>query len=96
MASARSTARSVEELPFFITNEKPLPEAPLAAGPPPLFDAGSFSDWMTEVFKENENDVLDKLSRVGKDDDMKKMVRHETIPAPASPQRQMPVRAPMP
>lgn len=83
MASARSTSRSVEELPFFITNEKPLPEAPLAAGPPPLFDAGSFSDWMTEVFKENENDVLDKLSRVGKDDDMKKMVRQRFLLLPA-------------
>jgi hypothetical protein len=83
MASARSTSRSVEELPFFITNEKPLPEAPLAAGPPPLFDAGSFSDWMTEVFNENENEVLDKLNRVGKDDDMKKMVRQRSLRLPA-------------
>ena len=50
------------------------PEAPLSASPPPLFDAGSFSNWMTEVFTdEHVETVLDKLSSVPGDDDMAKM-----------------------
>ncbi len=72
MSSSRSRTDDVPYQPF----EPPMPEAPLSAGPPPLFDVQSFSDWMTEVFtKEHEDKVFDKLNSVGKDDDMKKMVR---------------------
>ena len=50
------------------------PEAPLDAGPPPLFDVMSFSQWVTRVFtEEHENAILDKLSGMPADDDNAKM-----------------------
>ena len=51
----------------------PLPEAPLSAGPPPLFDVANFENWMSEVFEDGSDAVLSKLDRVPSDDDMSKM-----------------------
>ena len=49
-------------------------EAPLSAGPPPLFDVTSFSKWVTDVFTEDHDDeVLDKLAAMDASDDMAKM-----------------------
>lgn len=49
-------------------------EAPLSAGPPPLFDVTSFSRWVTDVFtEEHDDEVLDKLAAMDASDDMAKM-----------------------
>lgn len=72
-STARSTAREEIELNPYYVEPPPLPNAPLSAGPPPLFDVASFSDWITEVFEDAEDAVLNKLSSVPGDDDMKKM-----------------------
>ena len=73
--------------------EPPPIEAPLAAGPPPLFDVSRFSDWVTEVFTaEHDDEVLDKLAAMDASDDMAKMrlllneevaTRRATAKAPA-------------
>ena len=52
----------------------PDPVAPIDAGPPPLSDVMSFSQWVTRVFgEEHETAVLDKLSAMDAEDDMGKM-----------------------
>ena len=54
--------------------EPEIVEAPLSAGPPPLFDVTSFSKWVTDVFTEEYDDeVLDKLAAMDASDDMAKM-----------------------
>ena len=51
-----------------------LPEAPLSAGPPPLFDVTAFSQWVTDVFTdEHDDEILDKLASMDASDDMAKM-----------------------
>ena len=65
----------VNTVPTGVVDEyPPLPEAPLDAGPPPLFDVPSFSSWVTEVFtEEHDDEVLDKVSAIPADDDMAKI-----------------------
>ena len=54
--------------------EPEIVEAPLSAGPPPLFDVTSFSKWVTDVFtEEHDDEVLDKLAAMDASDDMAKM-----------------------
>lgn len=55
-------------------DEPEIVEAPLSAGPPPLFDVTSFSKWVTDVFtEEHDDEVLDKLASMDASDDMAKM-----------------------
>ena len=55
-------------------DEATVVEAPLSAGPPPLFDVTSFSKWVTDVFtEEHDDEVLDKLAAMDASDDMAKM-----------------------
>ena len=55
-------------------DESEIVEAPLSAGPPPLFDVTSFSKWVTDVFtEEHDDEVLDKLAAMDASDDMAKM-----------------------
>ena len=55
-------------------DDGPVVEAPLSAGPPPLFDVTSFSKWVTDVFtEEHDDEVLDKLAAMDASDDMAKM-----------------------
>ena len=57
-----------------MAEESEIVEAPLSAGPPPLFDVTSFSKWVTDVFTEEHYDeVLDKLAAMDASDDMAKM-----------------------
>jgi hypothetical protein len=54
--------------------DRQIPEAPLSAGPPPLFDVTAFSQWVTDVFTEEYDDeILDKLASMDAGDDMAKM-----------------------
>lgn len=57
-----------------MAEEPEIVEAPLSAGPPPLFDVTSFSKWVTDVFtEEHDDEVLDKLAAMDASDDMAKM-----------------------
>ena len=57
-----------------MADDGPVYEAPLSAGPPPLFDVTAFSQWVTDVFTEDHDDeILDKLASMDASDDMAKM-----------------------